>query len=61
MSDCFNDHDADRIVELALKPGAAANDPIVLHLGNRLIPAIERHGIVEQSEMGGKDSQSDQT
>jgi AraC family transcriptional regulator len=55
-SDCFNflipratfdqladDHGADRIVELAVKPGIAANDPIVLHLGNCLIPAIEGH------------------
>ena len=56
LSDCFDflipratfdqladDHGADRIVELAVKPGVAANDPIVLHLGNCLIPAIERH------------------
>ena len=56
MSDCFNflipratfdqladDHGADRIVELAVRPGLAANDPIVLHLGNCLKPAIERH------------------
>ena len=56
MFDCFNflipratfdqladNHAADRIVELALKPGAAANDPIVLHLGNCLIAAIERY------------------
>jgi AraC family transcriptional regulator len=55
-SDCFNfliprttfdqladDHGADRIVELAVRPGIAANDPIVLHLGDCLIPAIERH------------------
>jgi AraC family transcriptional regulator len=55
-SDCFNflvpratfdqladDHGADRIVEFPVKPGIAANDPIVLHLGNCLIPAIERH------------------
>src|ERR1700692_982394 len=38
-----DDHGADRIVELAVKPGIAANDPIVLHLGNCLTPAIERH------------------
>jgi AraC family transcriptional regulator len=37
-----DDHGADRIVELAVKPGIAANDPIVLHLGNCLTPAIER-------------------
>jgi AraC-like DNA-binding protein len=56
MSDCFNflipraifdqladDHGADRIVELAVRPGIAANDQIVLHLGDCLIPAIERH------------------
>jgi AraC family transcriptional regulator len=56
-SDCFSflipratfdrladDHGADRIVELAVKPGVAAHDPIVLHLGNCLKPAIERHG-----------------
>ena len=56
MSDCFDflipratfdqladDHGADRIVELAVKPGVAANDPIVLHLGNCLKPAVERH------------------
>jgi AraC-like DNA-binding protein len=56
MSDCFNflipratfdqladDHGADRIVELAVRPGIAANDPIVLHLGDCLIPTIERH------------------
>jgi AraC family transcriptional regulator len=55
-SDCFNflipratfdqladDHGADRIVELAVRPGIAANDPIVLHLGDCLLPAIERH------------------
>jgi AraC family transcriptional regulator len=55
-SDCFkflipratfdqlaDDHDADRIAELAVKPGAAANDPIVLHLGNCLKRAVERH------------------
>jgi AraC-like DNA-binding protein len=38
-----DDHGADRIVELAVKPGVAANDPIVLHLGNCLMPAVERH------------------
>jgi AraC family transcriptional regulator len=56
VSDCFNflipratfdqladDHGADRIVELAVRPGIAANDPIVLHLGDCLIPAIERY------------------
>jgi AraC family transcriptional regulator len=56
MSDCFHflipratfdqlayDHGADRIVELAVRPGIAANDPIVLHLGDCLIPAIERY------------------
>jgi AraC family transcriptional regulator len=56
MSDCFNflipratfdrladDHGADRIVELAVRPGIAANDPIVLHLGDCLLPAIERY------------------
>jgi AraC family transcriptional regulator len=56
MSDCFNflipratfdrladDHGADRIVELAVRPGIAANDPIVLHLGGCLLPAIERY------------------
>src|ERR1700681_2773699 len=56
MSDCFSflipratfdqladDHGADRIVELAVRPGIAANDPIVLHLGDCLLPAIERH------------------
>ena len=56
MSDCFSflipratfdqladDHGADRIVELPVKPGIAANDPIVLHLGDCLIPAIERY------------------
>lgn len=55
-SDCFNfliprvtfdqladDHGADRIVELAVRPGIAAGDPIVLHLGDCLLPAIERH------------------
>jgi AraC family transcriptional regulator len=56
MSDCFNflipratfdqladDHGADRIVELAVRPGIAVNDPIVLHLGDCLIPAIEKY------------------
>ena len=56
ISDCFSflipratfdqladDHGADRIVELAVRPGVAANDPIVLHLGNCLKPAVERH------------------
>jgi AraC family transcriptional regulator len=56
VSDCFSflipratfdqladDHGADRIVELAVRPGVAANDPIALHLGNCLKPAIERH------------------
>jgi len=56
VSDCFSflipratfdqladDHGADRIVELAVRPGVAANDPIVLHLGNCLKPAVERH------------------
>jgi AraC family transcriptional regulator len=56
MSDCFNflipratfdqladDHGADRIVELAVRPGIAANDPIALHLGDCLMPAIERY------------------
>jgi AraC-like DNA-binding protein len=56
ISDCFNflipratfdqladDHGAERIVEFAVRPGIAANDPIVLHLGNVLKPAIERH------------------
>jgi AraC family transcriptional regulator len=56
ISDCFSflipratfdqladDHGADRIVELAVKPGVAANDPIVLHLGCCLKPAVERH------------------
>jgi len=38
-----DDHGADRIVELPVKPGIAANDPIVLHLGNCLTPAIERY------------------
>jgi AraC family transcriptional regulator len=55
LSDCFSflipratfdqladDHGADRIVELAVRPGVAANDPILLHLGNCLKPAIER-------------------
>lgn len=57
ISDCFNflipratfdqladDHGANRIAELAVRPGSAANDPIVLHLGDCLIPAIERYG-----------------
>ena len=56
ISDCFSflipratfdqladDHGADRIVEFAVRPGVAANDPIVLHLGNCLKPAVERH------------------
>jgi len=56
MSDCFNflipratfdqladDHGAGRIVELAVRPGIAANDPIALHLGGCLTPAIERY------------------
>jgi AraC-like DNA-binding protein len=61
-SDCFNflipratfdqladDHGADRIVELAVRPGVAANDPIALHLRNCLIPAIDRHdGVNDQ-------------
>ena len=34
---------ADRIVELPVKPGIAADDPIVMHLGNCLMPATERH------------------
>jgi AraC family transcriptional regulator len=38
-----DDHGADRIVGLAVRPGIAAKDPIVLHLGNCLKPAIERH------------------
>jgi AraC-like DNA-binding protein len=55
-SDCFNflipratfdqladDHGADRIVELAVRPGVAASDPIALHLLNCLMPAIDRH------------------
>jgi AraC family transcriptional regulator len=55
-SDCFSflipratfdqladDHGADRIVGLAVRPGIAAKDPIVLHLGSCLKPAIERH------------------
>jgi AraC family transcriptional regulator len=59
MSDCFSfliprvtfdqladDHGADRIVELAVKPGIAADDPIVLHLGDCLIPAIERYDAI---------------
>jgi AraC family transcriptional regulator len=37
-----DDHGADRIVELAVRPGVAANDPIVLHLGNCLKPAIDQ-------------------
>jgi AraC family transcriptional regulator len=36
-------HGADRIVELAVRPGVAANDPVLFHLGNCLKPAIERH------------------
>jgi AraC family transcriptional regulator len=56
VSDCFSflipratfdqladDHGADRIVELIVKPGVAANDPVVLHLGNCLRLATERH------------------
>jgi len=56
LSDCFNfliprvtfdqladDHGADRIAELAVRPGIAAGDPIVLHLGDCLLPAIETH------------------
>ena len=56
MSDCFNflipratfdqladDHGAGRIVELAVRPGIAVNDPIALHLGGCLTPAIERY------------------
>jgi AraC-like DNA-binding protein len=56
MLDCFNflipratfdqladDHGAGRIVELAVRPGIAANDPIALHLGGCLTPAIERY------------------
>ena len=56
MSDCFNflipratfdqladDHGADRIVELAVRPGIATNDPIALHLGGCLTPAIGRY------------------
>jgi AraC family transcriptional regulator len=55
-SDCFHflipratfdqladDHGADRIAELAVRPGIAANDPIALHLGGCLAPAIERY------------------
>jgi AraC family transcriptional regulator len=38
-----DEHGADRIVELDVKAGVAAGDPIVLHLGNCLMPAIERH------------------
>jgi AraC family transcriptional regulator len=58
MSDCFNflipratfdqladDHGADRIAEFAVRPGSAANDPIVLHLRDCLIPAIERYDL----------------
>jgi len=61
-SDCFNflipratfdqladDHGADRIVELAVRPGVAANDPIALHLRNCLLLAIDRHdGVNDQ-------------
>jgi AraC family transcriptional regulator len=61
-SDCFNflipratfnqladDHCANRIVELAVRPGVAANDPIALHLRNCLIPAIDRQdGVNDQ-------------
>jgi AraC family transcriptional regulator len=61
-SDCFNflipratfdqladDHGADRIVELAVRPGVAANDRIALHLRNCLIPAIDRQdGVNDQ-------------
>src|SRR6202030_2307870 len=56
MSDCFSflipratfdqladDHGAGRIVELAVRPGIAANNPIALHLGRCLTPAIERY------------------
>jgi AraC family transcriptional regulator len=56
VSDCFSflipratfdqladDHGADRIVEFSIRPGVAAKDPIVLHLGNCLTPVIERH------------------
>src|SRR5258708_10538994 len=38
-----DDHGADRIVELPVKSGIAANGPIVLRLGNCLTPAIEQH------------------
>jgi AraC family transcriptional regulator len=37
------DHGADRIGALGIKPGVAANDPVVLHLGNCLRLATERH------------------
>jgi AraC-like DNA-binding protein len=60
VSDCFSfliprvtfdqladDHWADRIGELALTPGAAANDPIMLHLGNSLKSALNRHGYAD--------------
>jgi AraC family transcriptional regulator len=61
-SDCFNflipratfdqladDHGADRIVELAVRPGVAASDRIALHLRNCLILAIDRHdGVNDQ-------------
>jgi AraC family transcriptional regulator len=44
-----DDHGADRIVELAMRPGVAAKDPIVLHLGSCLRLAIERHdGVNDQ-------------
>jgi AraC family transcriptional regulator len=44
-----DDHGADRIVELAVRPGIAAKDPIVVHLGNCLRLAIERHdGVNDQ-------------
>jgi AraC family transcriptional regulator len=44
-----DDHGADRIVELAVRPGVAVNDPIVLHLRNCLVPAIDRHdGVNDQ-------------
>jgi AraC family transcriptional regulator len=59
ISDCFSflipratfdqladDHGANRIAGLAVKPGVAANDPIVLHLGNCLKSAVERHDSV---------------
>jgi hypothetical protein len=38
-----DDHAAGRNAELAVSPSIAANDPIVLHPGNYLIPAIERY------------------